>query len=51
MIDLFLDIATERTFAEKARSNWWLIVIALVALAGIIGLFIWRKRKSKQQKK
>ena len=50
MIDL-LDIKADPSFSEKMKNNWWLIVIALVALAGVIALFVWRKRKRQQANK
>lgn len=51
MFKYLLDLSPEPTLAEKAKSHTWLIVIALVALAGIVGYFIWKRKKSKQNVK
>ncbi|HUM97810.1 MAG TPA: LPXTG cell wall anchor domain-containing protein [Chitinophagaceae bacterium] len=49
MLQLLLDLSPEPTLAEKAKSNIWLIVIAIVALVGIAGFFIWKNRKNKKK--
>lgn len=46
MNSFLLDLSTEPTFIEKSKSHIWLVVISLVALAGVIALFIWKKNKN-----
>ena len=41
MLQFLLDVPPDPTFAEKAKNNIWLIVVAIVAIVGIVGFFVW----------
>ncbi|MBS1760856.1 MAG: LPXTG cell wall anchor domain-containing protein [Bacteroidetes bacterium] len=45
MHSLLLDLSNEPTIVEKSKNHIWLVVISLLALAGVIVLFIWKKNK------
>jgi len=49
MFRFLLDVPPEPTLAEKAKTNIWLIIIALAAMVGIVAFFIWKRRKNKQE--
>jgi len=51
MFSFFLDMPPEPSFAERARNNTGLIVIALVAFVALVAYFIWKQRKNKQDQK
>jgi LPXTG-motif cell wall-anchored protein len=44
MFNFFLDVVAEPSFMERNGTAVW-ILLALVALAGLVGLFIWKKRR------
>jgi len=50
MIQCLLDVVPDLTFGEKLKSHSTLIIISLVALAGLIIYFVWRNKKGKQNK-
>ncbi len=51
MLQFLLDVPPDPTFAEKAKNNIWLIVVAIVALVGIVGFFAWKRRKNNKESK
>ena len=48
MLNLFLDVVADPSFMERNGRLVW-VIVALIALGGLVGLFIWRKRKKQRQ--
>ncbi|HEX4877020.1 MAG TPA: LPXTG cell wall anchor domain-containing protein [Chitinophagaceae bacterium] len=46
MLKFLLDVAPEPTFTERAKNHNWLIIVALVALAGLVVFFILKRRNT-----
>lgn len=43
-----LDVKADPTFFEKHSSAKWLIIVAVVALVGLVIWFVWKKRSQKK---
>lgn len=48
MLSLFLDVVADPTFMERNGRLVW-VIVALLALGGLVGLFVWRKRKKQRE--
>jgi uncharacterized protein YneF (UPF0154 family) len=48
MLNLFLDVVADPTFMERNGRLVW-VIVALLAIGGLVALFIWRKRKKQQE--
>jgi hypothetical protein len=48
MLNLFLDVVADPTFMERNGRLVW-VIVALLAIGGLVVLFIWKKRKQQRE--
>lgn len=48
MFNLFLDVVADPTFMERNGRLVW-VIVALLAIGGLVALFIWKKRKQQRE--
>ncbi len=48
MLNLFLDVVADPSFMERNGRLVW-VIVALLAIGGLVALFVWKKRKQQRQ--